>query len=129
LLLVRVKDHTITASSAGMPPILIFRSSTGVVEQLVMKGMPLGGFMDFPYQTKEATLGSGDVVLLMSDGLLEMFNANDETLDEPRTVESFREIADQSPHEIIRHLLEKGKAWAGGRPQVDDVTFVVMKMT
>jgi serine phosphatase RsbU (regulator of sigma subunit) len=128
LLLVRVKDHTITASSAGMPPILIFRSSTGVVEHLVMKGMPLGGFRNFPYQTKETTLSSGDVVLLMSDGFLEMFNANDETLDGPRTAEFFREVADKSPQEIIRHLMAKGKDWAGGRPQADDVTFVVMKM-
>ncbi len=128
LLLLRVKDHTVTASSAGMPPVLIFRSSTGEVEQLVMKGMPLGGFTDFPYQTKETTLGSGDVMLLMSDGFLEMFNANDETLDEPRTVESFKEVADQNPQEIIRHLMERMKDWAGGRPQMDDVTFVVLKM-
>jgi serine phosphatase RsbU (regulator of sigma subunit) len=128
LLLVRVKDYTLTASSAGMPPILIFRSSTGVVEQLVMKGMPLGGFRDFPYQTKGTTLACGDVVLLMSDGFLEMFNSDNETLDETRAVESFREVADRSPQDIISHLMEKGKSWAAGRPQADDVTFVVMKM-
>ena len=92
------------------------------------KGMPLGVFSDFPYQTKETTLSSGDVVLLMSDGFLEMFNANDETLDDQRAADLFREVADQSPPDIIRHLLEKGKDWAAGRPQMDDVTFVVMKM-
>jgi len=128
LLLVRLKDHTITASSAGMPPILIYRSATGLVDRLVTKGMPLGVFSDFPYQTKEATLGTGDVVLLMSDGYPEMFNANDETLDEARTVASFREVAHRSPDEIISHLVEEGKNWAGGRPQADDVTFVVMKI-
>ena len=128
LLLVRLKDHTISASSAGMPPILIYRSTTGTVERLVTKGMPLGVFSDFPYQTKETPLRPGDVVLLMSDGFLEMFNANDETLDEQRALDLFREVADQSPPHIITHLLEKGKEWAAGRPQVDDVTFVVMKM-
>lgn len=128
LLLVRLKDHRISASSAGMPPILIYRSATGLVERLVTKGMPLGGFSDFPYQTREAGLSPGDVVLLMSDGILEMFNANDEILDEPRVVESFREAAVGSPRDIIAHLLQKGREWAGGRPQVDDVTFVVMKM-
>ncbi len=90
--------------------------------------MPLGRFSDFPYQTTEAKLCPGDVVLLMSDGFLEMFNANDETLDEPRAVESFREAADRSPQDIIVHLLQKGRDWAGGRAQRDDVTFVVMKM-
>ena len=128
LLLVRLKDHTITASSAGMPPILIYRSATGSVDRLVTKGMPLGGFSDFPYQTRDATLNAGDVVLLMSDGFLEMFNTNDETLDEPRAVESFREAAVRSPRDIIAHLLQRGREWAGGRPPMDDVTFVVMKM-
>ena len=128
LLLVRLKDHEITASSAGMPPILIYRSATGQVDRLVTKGMPLGVFSDFPYQTREAKLSSGDVVLLMSDGILEMFNANDETLDEPRVVESFKEAAGKSSGDIINHLMQKGKEWAGGRSQVDDVTFVVMKM-
>lgn len=128
LLLVRLKDHTISASSAGMPPILIYRSSTKSVERLVTKGMPLGVFSHFPYQTKEAPLSPGDVVLLMSDGYLEMFNARDETLDEQRAADLFKEAADRRPSEIILHLLEKGRDWAGGHPQVDDVTFVVMKM-
>lgn len=128
LLLVRLRDHTMSASSAGMPPILIYRSTTRTVDRIVTKGMPLGVFSDFPYQTKETALGSGDVVLLMSDGFLEMFNANDETLDDQRAADLFREVADQNPPDVIRHLLEKGKDWAAGRPQVDDVTFVVMKI-
>jgi serine phosphatase RsbU (regulator of sigma subunit) len=85
-------------------------------------------FSHFPYQTKEAPLSPGDVVLLMSDGYLEMFNARDETLDEQRAADLFKEAADRRPSEIILHLLEKGRDWAGGHPQVDDVTFVVMKM-
>jgi serine phosphatase RsbU (regulator of sigma subunit) len=128
LLLVRLKDRTLSASSAGMPPIMIYRAKTGTVERLVTKGMPLGVFSDFPYQTKETPLSTGDVVLLMSDGFLEMFNASDETLDEQRTADLFREAAGQSPSSIIEYLLEKGKEWAAGRPQVDDVTFVVAKM-
>lgn len=128
LLLVRLKDHSISVSSAGMPPILIYRSATGTVERIVTKGMPLGGFAGFPYQTKEAALEKGDVVLLMSDGFVEMFNPENETFDELRAVESFKEAASQSPTQIIGHLLERGTEWAGGRRQRDDVTFVVMKM-
>jgi serine phosphatase RsbU (regulator of sigma subunit) len=108
--------------------LMIYRSATEIVERLVMKGMPLGVFSDLPYQTREATLGVGDVVLLMSDGFLEMFNASDETFDEARVVEAFREAAGQGPKDIIGHLLDKGREWAGGHSQRDDVTFVVMKM-
>lgn len=127
LILVRLKDHTLSASSAGMPPILIYRSATRSVEKVVMKGMPLGSFSDFPYQTRETSLGPGDTVLMMSDGLIEMFNTENETLDEERVVEVFSTVADHSAENIITHLVKQGKQWANGRPQADDVTFVVLK--
>jgi serine phosphatase RsbU (regulator of sigma subunit) len=40
----------------------------------------------------------------------------------------FEEAASGSPKQIIARLLEEEKAWANGRPQDDDVTFVVMKV-
>jgi serine phosphatase RsbU (regulator of sigma subunit) len=40
----------------------------------------------------------------------------------------FAEVAEQSPHEIIAYLIKAGETWANGRPQDDDVTFVVMKV-
>jgi len=40
----------------------------------------------------------------------------------------FAEAARGSPEEIIARLLGEEKAWANGRPQDDDVTFVVMKV-
>jgi serine phosphatase RsbU (regulator of sigma subunit) len=66
-------------------------------------------------------------MLLMSGGGLEMFNADDETLVEARTVDALRGIADQSPANIIKHLVDKGKQLAGGHAQDDDVAIVAMK--
>jgi len=37
-------------------------------------------------------------------------------------------IADASPQQIIEHLATSGDTWAAGRPQDDDVTFVVLKL-
>jgi len=36
--------------------------------------------------------------------------------------------AANSPAEIIEHLKKAGEAWANGRAQEDDVTFVVVKI-
>lgn len=60
--------------------------------------------------------------------LYEMFNDNNETFDESRAVEAFRNVGNRSPQEIINHLLSEGKKWANGRPQSDDVTFVAIKV-
>jgi serine phosphatase RsbU (regulator of sigma subunit) len=128
MVIVKIRDHTMSASSAGMPPILIFRSDTGNVEELPLKGMPLGGFANFPYTTHEAVLGAGDTVLLMSDGFPEMFNRAGETFDYPKAKDAFERVAHLSPGEIIERLVLAGDEWAGGRMLEDDVTFVVLKV-
>jgi serine phosphatase RsbU (regulator of sigma subunit) len=92
-----------------------------------MKGMPLGQFDAFPYQIRELALSPGDTILLMSDGLIEMFNEQDETFDESRVVEAFTRVGSKSPQEIISHLVEEGEKWANGKLQADDVTLVVLK--
>jgi serine phosphatase RsbU (regulator of sigma subunit) len=122
------KNHQMHVAAAGMPFPLIYRSSTGQVEEVVLKGMPLGSFANFPYKDKKLHLNEGDTVLFMSDGFEEMFNPQDEMLGVEQVIVLFKEIAANSPEEIIEHLQKAGEAWANGRDQEDDVTFVVIKI-
>jgi serine phosphatase RsbU (regulator of sigma subunit) len=128
MMLIKVKDYKMTASSAGIPPIYIYRSTTKSVEEIVIKGMPLGGPGSFPYKQREISLAPGDTVLLMSDGFAELFNDKDEMLDYPRVKEIFKEAADRSADAIIAHLFKAGERWSNGRPQDDDITFVALKV-
>jgi len=128
LTIARFKDHQMHVAAAGMPFPLIYRSSTGRVEEIMLKGMPLGGFANFPYRDKTVHLDKGDTVLFMSDGLGEMFNLQDEMLGEEQVKRLFKETAANSSQEIIEHLKKAGEAWAEGRNQQDDVTFVVIKI-
>ena len=112
---------------AGMPPVLVYRAATGHVEDVVLKGMPLGSFPDFPYQQCTLTLEPGDTVLLMSDGYLELLNAEGRMLEPHRVRALFEEAAGLSSEAVIAHLRQAGKTWANGRPLNDDVTFVVLK--
>jgi sigma-B regulation protein RsbU (phosphoserine phosphatase) len=111
-----------------MPFPLIYRVATQSVEEVILKGMPLGAFTDFPYEQKELTLSAGDTIILMSDGFPEMFNNKQETLDSSRVKEIFQEVGHKSPQEIIDHLSKTGEIWASGKMQDDDVTFVVLKV-
>ncbi len=128
LMLVKVGQNKMTLSSAGMPPFYIYRYSTNKVEEHVIKGMPLGAFDAFPYKTFETELAPGDTVLLMSDGLPELFNAQKESLDNHRIKEKFLEIVDLSPTEIVRSLFAFGDDWRKGTRQNDDITFIVFKV-
>jgi serine phosphatase RsbU (regulator of sigma subunit) len=41
---------------------------------------------------------------------------------------SFKDVADKSPDEIINSLKEEGSKWVGSKEPDDDVTFVVIKV-
>ena len=127
LMLVRIKDGKMTASSAGMPPIYIYRASTRNMDEFVLKGMPLGAVESYPYQTVETRLAPGDVVLLMSDGLPELFNERDETFDYARVKEAFRESAAGTPDAIVESLFAAADRWRNSRKPHDDMTFAVLR--
>jgi ligand-binding sensor domain-containing protein/serine phosphatase RsbU (regulator of sigma subunit) len=126
--LVKIKDHRLITSSAGMPPMLIYRAATQSIEEGTSRGVPLGSFSNFAYQVEEVDLHAGDTILLMSDGLPEMFNPEGEILDYPQSKVLFEQVATASPQAIISHLVKAGQEWANGHPQEDDVTFVVLKV-
>lgn len=127
LTLVRVNGQRLHYSVAGMPPILIYRHATQSVEELSLRGVPLGGIAKYPYREAEVDLAPNDVMLLMSDGLPERFNPHNEMFDYDRTRTAFLDLAADSPQAIIEGLLRASEAWAEGRPLDDDLTLVVLK--
>ncbi|MGE0129813.1 MAG: SpoIIE family protein phosphatase [Blastocatellales bacterium] len=128
LTMIKLNGHRLKISAAGMPPVLIYRAETGLVEEVMIRAMPLGSISGYPYRERELTLSESDVVVMMSDGLPERFNHAGEMFDYSRTTGVLAEAATRSPREIIEHLVSAGENWANGRPQDDDVTFVVLKV-
>jgi len=128
LTVIKLAGRQLKISSAGMPPMLIYRAKDRAVEEVLIKAMPLGSVTGYRYREQELSVSGGDVVVLMSDGLPERFNTQGEMFDYWRATNTLAEVAERSPHEIIEHLVRAGDAWADGRPQDDDVTFVVLKV-
>jgi serine phosphatase RsbU (regulator of sigma subunit) len=128
LMLAKVKGTSVRLSAAGMPPTLVYRAATGEVEEVAIRGLPLGGAAVFPYEEREIELAPGDVLVFMSDGFPEQFNASGEMLDYDRARDVLVEAAHEGPREIIEHFVRTADAWADGHPQNDDVTFVVLKV-
>jgi serine phosphatase RsbU (regulator of sigma subunit) len=124
---VRIRGGDMETAATGMPPILVYRASTHEVEQVTLKGMPLGAFSDFPFEHRSLQLSARDTVVLMSDGYPERFNQAGETLDLTAVIDLLRKAGTKSPQEIIDLFLKNGEEWANGGPQNDDMTFVVIK--
>jgi len=99
--MVKIHQHRMNVSSAGMPPVLIYRAAEKRVEEILIKGIPLGSLSGYNYREQEVNLSCGDVVVLMSDGLPERFNRQNEMLDYERVMEVVIRSAGLSPREII----------------------------
>jgi len=124
----KLRGNRVALSSAGMPFTLIFRNDSKSVEEIVLKGMPLGSLKDFPYQSKKIKLGNGDTILFMSDGFPELFNDKNEILGYEKATEIFKRVAHNPAKIVIEKLSNAAKEWANGHPQEDDITFVVIKV-
>ncbi len=128
LTLIKLKDNNLSVGAAGMPSTLVYRAATETVEEISIRAVPLGSMTNFKYQGQEIALQTGDCVVVMSDGFPEMFNPSGEMLGFDKAAEVLKEVAAQTPQEIIDRFVEVSNSWAGARPADDDVTFVVLKV-
>jgi serine phosphatase RsbU (regulator of sigma subunit) len=127
MMLAKINGGTVSVAAAGMPPLYLYRAATGEVEEIVIKGMPLGAHLGLEYKTRKTDIHPGDTLLFMTDGYAELFNDKKEVMDYPRVKEVFRAHAAEAPQAVIDHLLRAGETWQNGRKQQDDFTFVVIK--
>ena len=63
---------------AGHLPILCWRSATGAVEELAVSQVPLGILPGRSFEASRTAFAPGDVLLVLTDGLTEVFDAADE---------------------------------------------------
>ncbi len=127
LAILKFENSKVKISSAGMPPAYIYRKEEAQVEEILLKGMPLGAVKNFPYKLVETELQSGDVLFLYSDGFPELFNADKELLGFDNAKDEFHKVATETPKKIIESLKSVIQNWKGDIEINDDITFVVVK--
>ena len=127
--LVRIKGSCVAFATAGMPPVYLFRKEDRTVEEILLKGMPLGAMKKFPYVMQNLELKSGDTLLLLSDGLPEQKNAQAEMFDYGRIQSTLCEAGTQTPEQIVHRLVEEGETWMKESTQEDDITLMAIRYT
>ncbi|UCH66100.1 MAG: SpoIIE family protein phosphatase, partial [Ignavibacterium sp.] len=125
--LLRFDNSRLIITSAGMPPIYYYNKKTEDIEEIIIEGMPLGAMRKFSYKVVEKEVNSGDIILLLTDGLPEQMNNNEEMYDYPRVKEHFKQAVNFNPNQIIESFVKSGDEWMGETIQEDDISFVVIK--
>ena len=100
------------AVGAGSIPPLVRRAS-GETHWLETAGFPLGAVAVQRYDEVQVELGPGDVVLLLSDGVVEAMSAERELFGFDRLVETVAGLPiDTDAHTLQARVLEAGRATA-----------------
>jgi sigma-B regulation protein RsbU (phosphoserine phosphatase) len=116
---------------AGHPTAYVLDHSGAVRVPLRSTGLPLGVRPDSSYEAAPSvTLASGELVLLLTDGVLEAHAPDTEEnifgLD--RTLEIVRAHKSKPAREIVDRLYEAVREFCGPRVQFDDLTVLVIKV-
>jgi serine phosphatase RsbU (regulator of sigma subunit) len=129
LALARVSPRGAAVASAAMPPILVHRFSSGVIEELGAGALPLGSRIPVRYEERRTDLAPGDTLLFASDGFPELLDPEGRELGYAGAAQAFREAAQgSSAQEVAERLAGSAIAHRGTRPQDDDVTFAVIRV-
>lgn len=129
MMLIHYRHDSVEIATAGMPPALHYNHEERRVKRIELKGLPLGSKVDFPYQSHSFEFNDGDVLLLMSDGLTELFNPGREMLELERIEEMLECAATQSAADIIARFSQLIESWADGADPHDDITMMALKKT
>ena len=107
--------------------ILVYRAATGKVERIVTEGPWVGMLPECEDFTAEIPfkLGAHDVLLLYTDGLIEVQNAHDEQRDMDRLCAALARHAALDARDIQAKILAEALTWAD--KVLDDISMVVVK--
>ena len=105
---------------------IVLRAS-GEVELLNATGMPVGLLPARKYEAGALQLDRGDLLCLYTDGVTEADNLKEEEFEIERTIECLRANREAAPEIILDRLFEAIDSFAGGAPQHDDITALVLK--
>ena len=112
-----------------MPPAYYYSAEKGELEEILVGALPLGSLPGAMHMEQEISFkSSGDILVMMSDGLPEAENSEDEMVGYDRTLDTIKSLSDKSAVEIKDGLVELCNNWLGDDAELkDDMTFVIIK--
>ncbi|HEY2739073.1 MAG TPA: SpoIIE family protein phosphatase [Thermoanaerobaculia bacterium] len=126
LTLINLRTGTLRIHNAGHPPTYLLRG--GEIEEILLPGSPLGG-LGHTYGRADRTLHRGDVLIWLSDGLIEATNAGGEPFGYDAVLKALQGNGKggNNAADVRNRLLAAVDRYVGDEPPSDDRTLVVMR--
>jgi phosphoserine phosphatase RsbU/P len=121
-------ENTFVHASAGHNTAYILDAAGNVKSLLKSTGMALGVIPDGEFSAAAPVhLQSGDVVFLLTDGIVEAHGADQALFGADRALEIVRANRTKTAKEIVHILCSSAREFCSYRTQVDDMTAIIIK--
>jgi phosphoserine phosphatase RsbU/P len=119
----------LTYVNAGHPPPLLLPAGEGGGRLLPGLSGPACGVMEgLPYRAFEASLATGDLLAIFTDGVTDAADAADQLFGDERTQATLQRLREASPRAVVEGLVAELDRFAEGTPQADDVTVLALRL-
>jgi serine phosphatase RsbU (regulator of sigma subunit) len=118
---------TLTYVNAGHDPPLFLPRGEKVPRLLKATGTPLGVLDGTVYEEKKIQVGTGDLLLLYTDGVTEAMNSTQELFGRQRLEKLVSESGGAGAAYVLERIEDEVRSFVAGEPQADDLTLVVAK--
>jgi serine phosphatase RsbU (regulator of sigma subunit) len=116
-----------STGAGAIPPLL--RRADGEIIWLETIGFPLGAFTGAHYNEIELALAPGDMLLMLSDGIVEAMNHRRERFGFDRLAHTLAEIGPEADaHRALMAVVEAMRRHCGSIEPQDDITLVVIRV-
>ena len=110
-------SRIMTFANSGLPR--PFLCKKGAVSRIESTGLPLGLFEDADYDEVTVRAESGDIFVLVSDGILDAFNAAGEQFGPKRVEEVIQQSCRLQAKEIVQAIFDAVDKYRGTRATFD----------
>lgn len=126
--LVDAPTSTLAFASAGHGPLLYYHAAEDAFEELPIAGPPLGLFGAMSYEAAPpVVMAPGDMFVVPTDGFYEYAGRDGEFFGTARIQDVLRAHRAEPAAGMAQRLDDAVQAFAGGAPQLDDMTVVIVK--
>jgi serine phosphatase RsbU (regulator of sigma subunit) len=120
--------HELTYVNAGHGPATVFHRETLTFQTLKSTSLPLGFVSDFsPLPGLKLTMGPGDLLILATDGLIELLNDAREMFGRPRLENLIRQNCTLAAPDLVMAIQDAIAEFLGDSQPLDDVTLMVVE--
>jgi sigma-B regulation protein RsbU (phosphoserine phosphatase) len=114
------------ANAGHVPPLVVTREG---VTQLTTTDMVVGLFPLAKYRNQSVTLGSGDSLVMFTDGITEAENETEEQLGVEPVTELLRPLHGTQATALLDAIEKHVQGYVGAMPMGDDVTILAITRT